>query len=201
MILRLVVCLTLFSLYALPTQAEVINLRQSCGPWEYVPKSESLGNPPTALLGCSDDTNTWLAMQLICDEATAEIEIRYKPGFPTLPPQSETSTSNDTNTTTGGTKPLGAKEMLFFDFPGLGVTSVVQYAFDTQDWHYREQEPLAALFRTLVGGSYADITLLATEKTERLPLKGSRKAIGPVVEACRVAKVALDKKAEENSGN
>ncbi len=178
--------------------SETINLRNSCQLWEAIPANEALKSPVAALLQCNDDTHNWMAMQIVCIKETAEIKYRYKTSYPiTTPiaPAEVTSVQTQTQNSAPAPTPLGQKEMLFFDFPKLGVTSVVNYDFDMKDWAYTEKEPLAPLFRSLISGNYADVSLLATGLTERLPLRGSTKAIGPVVETCRIAKREMDRKA------
>jgi hypothetical protein len=210
MLLRIAASITALSLFPTIGFSETINLRNSCEKWEHIPANEALKSPAAALLQCADENGTWLAMQIMCFSETAEIELRYRPSFPTVSPiptevveeQPEiVEVTQDLHKEATGTPeptvpPLGEKEMLFFDFPQLGVTSVVKYDFSTRDWSYREKEPLAPLFRSLISGNYADVSLLATSTSERLPLRGSTKALRPVVETCRIAKKALNKKAE-----
>ena len=220
MLLRLIAGSTTLMLFATAGFTETINLRQSCAPWEAIPANEALKSPVAALLQCSDSTHNWMALQVVCIAETAEIKYRYKTSYPIHPPieppteplhtATLTAVKNTTvvidetpQTETQDNEPvpipLGQKEMLFFDFPKLGVTSIVKYDFDMKDWHDTEKEPLAPLFRSLISGNYADVSLLATGMTERLPLRGSTKAIGPVVETCRIAKRALDKAAAQKS--
>ena len=216
MFLRLIAGSATLMLFADPGFSETINLRKSCAPWEAVPANEALKSPVAALLQCSDNTHNWMALQIVCIAETAEIKYRYKTSYPIKPPTEQLLATTLTvveNTTvlsdeTSQTEiqdnnldaiPLGQKEMLFFDFPKFGVTSIVKYDFDMQDWHDTEKEPLAPLFRSLISGNYADVSLLATGVTERLPLRGSTKAIGPVVETCRIAKRTLDKQAAQKS--
>lgn len=213
MLLRLAT--SLFALTSLPTAgySETINLRNSCDTWEHVPANDALKSPIAALLQCTNDEGTWLSLQIMCFTKTAEIEFRYRPGYPTVSPippapkTEETAALEGTQTDETLVQeidqpiepaliPLGAREMLFFDFPKVGVTNVVNYDFDAHDWEYTEKEPLSPLFLKLISGNYADVSLLATEVTERLPLRGSTKALRPVVEACRIAKNKLKKEAE-----
>jgi hypothetical protein len=215
MVLRIAASITALTLLPTIGFSEIINLRNSCDKWEHIPANEALKSPAAALLQCTDDNGTWLAMQIMCFSETAEIELRYRPSYPIVSPIPTAATIQEVevvevaqNTTTledqtsepeivePAMPPLGEKEMLFFDFPNLGVTSVVKYDFDNRDWSYRERQPLAPLFRSLISGNYADVALLATSTSERLPLRGSTKALRPVVETCRIAKKALDKKAE-----
>lgn len=195
MLLRIATALTATVLSATAAFSETINLRNSCQLWEAIPANETLKSPVAALLQCTDDTHNWMAMQIVCIKETAEIKYRYKTSYPITTPIDPSAQAGSTPAST----PLGQKEMLFFDFPKLGVTSVVNYDFDAQDWFYTEKEPLAPLFRSLISGSYADVSLLATGQTERLPLRGSTKAIGPVVETCRIAKRDMDRKAAKVS--
>ncbi len=198
MLLRITAVLAATLLSATAGFSETINLRNSCLPWEAIPANEALKSPIAALLQCNDETHNWMAMQIVCIKETAEIKYRYKTSYPiTTPiaPSEVTSVQTETPNSDAAPTPLGEKEMLFFDFPKLGVTSVVNYDFNAKDWAYTEKEPLAPLFHSLISGNYADVSLLATGLTERLPLRGSTKAIGPVVETCRIAKRELDRKA------
>lgn len=189
--------------------AELVNLRNSCSNWEHIPANDSLQSPIAALLECNDDNGVWLSMQIMCFPKTAEIELRYRPSYPIIAPIPETSLETNTLEVAESSQlisdtlpeiesenvPLGNREMLFFDFPSIGVTNVVTYDETTRDWSYREKEPLVPLFSKLISGNYADITMLAMDTTERLPLRGSTKALRPVVEACRIAKRKLNKAA------
>lgn len=218
MSLRLVASITALALSPTAGFSDTINLRNSCDPWQHIPASDTFNSPIAALLQCTDDDGTWLAMQIMCFPDTAEIEFRYRPSYTIVAPISKTLDTEELTTVetieipvpatdavvdpdvqepTSALMPLGEKEMLFFDFPRLGVTSVVKYGFDSRDWSYREKEPLAPLFRSLITGNYADVSLLAMGITERLPLRGSTKAITPVVESCRIAKRDLERKAAE----
>ncbi len=146
----------------------------------------------------------------MCFTETAELEFRYRPRHPitapvkqepVAPPPPEVITLANGATVSVpdlvlseiiDAEPkedtLGEKEMLFFNFPKVGVTTVVNYDYEIKDWSYRDKEPLGPLFRNFIGGNFADVSLIATGITERLPLKGSTKALRPVVEACRIAK-------------
>jgi len=220
MFFRLIASTTALMLFTTAGLSETINLRKSCAPWEAIPANEALKSPVAALLQCSDNTHNWMALQIVCIAETAEIKYRYKTSYPIHPPIdpptepqltatltvventtviSDESPQTETQDNESTPIPLGQKEMLFFDFPKLGVTSIVKYDFDMGDWHDTEKEPLATLFRSLINGNYADVSLLATGVTERLPLRGSTKAIGPVVETCRLAKRALDKEAAQKT--
>jgi|GEM_PF-2174805 len=220
MFFRLIAISTVLILFTTAGFSETINLRDSCAPWEAIPANKALESPVAALLQCSDNTHNWMALQIVCIAETAEIKYRYKTSYPIPPPTappteplltttltvventtviSDVSQQTETQDNEPAPVPLGQKEMLFFDFPKLGVTSIVKYDFDMEDWHDTEKEPLATLFRSLISGNYADVSLLATGITERLPLRGSTKAIGPVVETCRIAKRTLDKKAAQKS--
>jgi len=197
-------------------QAELYNLRNACDPWEAIPANEYLKSPIAALLTCSDDNGARLALQIMCHAETAEIEFRYRPGYPIGTPKRTEEpeivlpeiTAEVTTETTAeiiaepqeSQEPkialLGAREMLFFDFSALGFTAVVDYDHDAKDWSYVEKEPLSPMFLNLIRGNYADVNLLATGQTERLPLRGSTKALRPVVETCRLAKRKLDRAAK-----
>ena len=210
MILRIAATFTLLTLIHSAGFTEVINLRNSCEPWEHIPENETLGTPSSALLQCTDDNGIWLAVQIMCFTQTAELEFRYRPRYsiaaPVKPtpeaenaPEVVTLANGTTINITDLTSPkvveiepkkekLNEKEMLFFNFPKIGVTSVVNYDYEVKDWSYRDKEPLGPLFRNFIGGNFADVSLIATGITERLPLKGSTKALRPVVETCRIAK-------------
>lgn len=204
-------------------QAELYNLRNACDPWEAIPANEYLKSPIAALLTCSDDNGTRLALQIMCHAQTAEIEFRYRPGYPIGTPKRieeaeivlpEVAAEIVTDTPAdispeviaepqASQQPeepqiaaLGAREMLFFDFSALGFTAVVDYDHDAGDWSYVEKEPLSPMFLNLIRGNHADVNLLATGQTERLPLRGSTKALRPVVETCRLAKRKLDRAAK-----
>jgi hypothetical protein len=213
MLLRLAINLFALTLFPATGYSETINLQNSCDTWEHVPANDALKSPVSALLQCSDDNGTWLSLQIMCFTKTAEIEFRYRPGYPIvspIPPAPKTEKTTLVEVVqTGETQigetdaaiepamaPLGIREMLFFDFPKIGVTNVVNYDFAARDWGYTEKEPLSPLFLKLISGSYADVSLLATQVTERLPLRGSTKALRPVVEACRIAKNRLKKETQ-----
>jgi hypothetical protein len=184
--------------------AETINLRNSCDTWEHIPANEALKSPVAALLQCTDNNGSWLALQIMCFPQTAEIEFRYRPSYPIVSPipvpeippiktqevlesYPELPQKNIIPTYT----PLGEKEMIFFDFPDVGITRTLDYNFDVRDWNYKEKLPTSALFANLISGNFADISMLALGTTERLPLRGSTKALSPVVESCRLAKIHL----------
>jgi hypothetical protein len=211
MILRIFVISTALLLSTTASFSETINLRNFCQRWEFVPANVALKSPIAALLQCTKDEQTWLSIQIKCFSDTAEIEFRYRPGYPIAAPvprtaQADLQTLNTPTETTSALNdqatepevvPLAEKEMLFFDFPKLGVTSVVAYDFDAKDWHYTEKEPLATLFGSLIKGNYADVSMMAMDVTERIPLRGSTKAIGRVVETCRIAKRKIEKDAKK----
>ena len=218
----LLFCATLLG--ATAAQAEILDRRKQCAKWEYIPASEYLGNPDTALLFCSDETQTWMSLRIECLADAPRMAVYYHPGFEyAQPPEPEPVTeegaeevaevvevtaaeadavTTDTATTTENTSeptpiPMLEKEMVFFDFRSLGYTSVAYFDHARQDWSFYEAEPLSQVFAKLISGSYADISLLATGVTERLPLRGSGKALRPVVETCRLAKI----KAAEEANN
>ena len=171
--------------------------------------------PITALLSCANENKVWNALKIMCFPKTAEIEYRYQSSYDIatpIPPNLQDEINLVENDTTQGDDPiesasfnneidqhtpktpsLNAREMLTFDFRRVGITNVVSYDFDTNDWHYRLKEPRAQLFQRLIHGNYTDVTFLATGITERLPLRGSTKALRPVIETCRKARVQLDK--------
>jgi len=203
MFLRLLACFTALVLSTSVAYSDTINLHKSCVPWQKIPANKTLNNPVAALLQCSNDTGAWLSMQIACFADTAELELRYRPGYaytaPTRKPtttteQAQTVSTSQTEETPPEDKPLAEKEMLSFDFSKLGVTYVVTYNFNAQDWVVREKEPLSSLFLTIRSGRYVDVTLLSTGHTERIPLRGATKSIRQVVETCRVAKRKLDAK-------
>lgn len=120
-----------------------VNLRNSCDQWDAVPANDTLKSPVSALLLCSNtmlkQRKTWLSLQIMCLPKTAE-------------PQTDATPETNAEDVEDILIPLGQKEMLFFDLPRIGVTSVVKYDFDIKDWSYREKEPLAPLFRSLING-------------------------------------------------
>lgn len=217
-------CLALLAVTSLPAPAtaERINWRNNCSPWEHIPASEAFGNPATALLFCTNaDEETWLAMQVHCDAAAPNMVIRYRPGFAFTPPVMAQDTDNGTeagdqlsaedreaaalvaaipyNDSGIRTQPNslgGPTEMVFMDFRSFGYTNVANYDDATGVWTFLENQPLSPVFSRLVSGNYADIKLLAYEQTERFPLRGSSKALRPVIETCRVAKREADKMAK-----
>lgn len=201
MFLRLITGFAALILSTSTGYSDTINLRKSCDRWQPVPANKTLKSPVGALLQCTNDAGTWLSMQITCQTETAELELRYRPGYAVTAPvrkiasaktQPLTVSSEQPEESTLTGKPLAEKEMLFFDFPKLGVTYVMDYDFEAQDWAAREKEPLSTLFLTLTSGNYVDVSLLATGHTERIPLRGSTKAIRPVVESCRIAKKKRD---------
>jgi len=214
MILRMIAPLAALTITASAGYSETINLRNSCEPWEHIPKNETWGTPASALLQCSDDQGVWLAVQIMCFTETAEMEFRYRPRYeiaapvkpePVIEPPVEVVTLANGNTinladlTLPKTKEIEPKEptlaeneMLFFDLPKIGVSSVATYDYDAKDWSYRDKEPLGPLFWHLVGANFVKISLVTTGVTEQLPLKGSSKAIRPILEACRIAKRKLE---------
>lgn len=217
-------CLALIGAITTPAVAvaERINWRNSCSPWEHIPASETLGNPATALLFCTNDSEeTWLAMQIHCDVAAPNMVIRYRPGFDFTPPviaqDTEDGTEggdqlsaadreaaalvaaipyNDSGIRTEPTALGGPTEMVFMDFSSFGYTNVANYDDATGVWTFVEKQPLSPVFSRFVSGNYADIKLLAYEQTERFPLRGSSKALRPVIEVCRIAKREADRAAK-----
>lgn len=194
--------------------AETINLRKSCDIWEHIPANKALKSPVAALLQCTDSKGSWLALQIMCFPETAEIEFRYRPGYPIVSPiptpeiapvelesTLEQNQSLPEEIIEPSHVPLGQKEMVFFDFPDVGITRILEYDFDVRDWSYKEKSPTSALFANLISGNYADISLLALGITERVPLKGSTKALRPVVESCRLAKIQLKQLAKQATQN
>ncbi|MEJ6708584.1 MAG: hypothetical protein QNK92_07265 [Amylibacter sp.] len=202
--------------------AETINWRNNCSPWEHIPASEAFGNPETALLFCAtEEDKTWLALQVHCDAATPTMVVRYRPGFEFTPPviaqDTENGTEgddqlsaedreaaalvaaipyNDSGIRTQLSSNGGPTEMVFMDFQSFGYTNVANFDDRVGEWAFVEKQPLSPVFSRLITGNYADIKLLAYDKTERFPLRGSSKALRPVIEVCRLAKRAADKLAK-----
>ena len=193
---------------ATAAQADVINRRAQCDLWEYIPANESLGSTGTALLFCKEEERVWLSLRIECLADEKRMAITYRPGFSYDHPAVLVSGSQEQVLETQGeiSENLFAsiplvnatallleepddmpRDMVFFDFKSFGYTSVAYYG-DNSDWQFFEPEPLSPLFLPLIAGSYADISLLATGTTERLPLRGSGKALRPIVETCRKAK-------------
>lgn len=202
--------------------AETLNWRNSCDRWEHIPASESLGSPETALLFCSNDADQkWLALQVHCDVSVPTMVIRYRPGFDFEPPviaqEIESGTEggdqlsaedreaaalvaaipyNDSGIRTEPNAIGGPSEMVFMDFRSFGYTNVANFDDSTNDWTFVEKQPLSPVFSRMVSGNFADIKLLAYDKTERFPLRGSSKALRPVIEVCRIAKREADRAAK-----
>ena len=203
------------TLGATTAQADIINRRNQCDRWEYIPASEALGSPETALLFCKEDSRTWLSLRIECRPNEKRLAIAYQPGFPYTKPakkqpeialetQEENVAPADPEDVVADFSAIplegdpvaddlqndsdsAAKEMIFFDFRSFGYTSVAYFG-DNDDWQFFEPEPQSPVFSRLITGNYADISLLATGTTERLPLRGSGKALRPLVESCRKAK-------------
>ncbi len=219
-------CLALMAVTSTPSiaTAERISWRNSCANWEHIPANETFGNPATALLFCTNESEeTWLAMQVHCDAAAPNMVIRYRPGFAFTPPVIAQDTENgteagdqlsaedreaaalvaaipyqDSGIRTEPNSLGGPTEMVFMDFRSFGYTNVANYDDATGVWTFLEKEPRSPVFSRLVSGNYADIKLLAYEQTERFPLRGSSKALLPVIEVCRIAKREADKAAKSN---
>lgn len=193
---------------ATAVQADVINRRAQCDRWEYIPANESLGSTETALLFCNEEDRIWLSLRIECLADEKRMAITYRPGFSYDHPAILVSNTPDQVVETEGEIsenifariPLEnataitveepddvPRDMVFFDFRSFGYTSVAYFG-ENADWHFFEPEPLSPVFLRLITGSYADISLLATGTTERLPLRGSGKALRPIVETCRKAK-------------
>jgi hypothetical protein len=209
-------CLAMLAATSMPSEAvaERINWRNNCSPWEHVPASETLGNPATALLFCTNaEKETWLAMQVHCDTSIPTMVINYRPGFEFTPPVIAQDTENgteagdqlsaedreaaalvaaipykDSGIRTEPNSLGGPTEMVFMDFRSFGYTNVANYDDAAGVWTFLENQPLSPVFNRLVSGNYADIKLLAYDQTERFTLRGSSKALRPVIEACRIAK-------------
>ena len=87
----------------------------------------------------------------------------------------------------------GPTEMVFMDFQSFGYTGVAHFQDRGETWKFEEKQPLSPIFSRMISGNYADIKLLAYGVTERFPLRGSGKALRPVVETCRLAKRERDR--------
>lgn len=207
-----VFCAAVFGASAV--QAEVINRRQQCDKWEHIPASDTIGNPETAMLFCTEEDRTWMALRIECLADEKRMAVTYRPGFAFTPPAVETTEltvaeaeddapvseeeeavlidsiplESETDLTFVPEYPDAPREMVFFDFSSFGYTSVAYYLKDADNWKLFEAEPLNPMFAKLISGSYADVSLLASGTTERFPLRGSGKALRPVVETCRLAK-------------
>ena len=196
-------------------QAEIVNHRNSCERWEHVPASEALGSPAAALLFCSAEDKLWLALRVECHVNPAEMVLHYAPGYFYDRPEAEeedvlagsgdTSLDGewaaavalvdaipyeDSGIRTQNLDFGGTTEMVFMDFRSFGYTAVSDYDEALDAWRFVEKEPLAPMFSRLISGNYADIKIMAYDKTDRFPLRGSSKALRPVVETCRLAKRA-----------
>ena len=182
--LHLATSFTALMLCSSTSFAETINLRNSCDTWEHIPANEALKSPVAALLQCTDDNGSWLALQIMCFPETAEIEFRYRPSYPIVSPipapeipPIETQVALETDpelpqeTIIPTYTPLGEKEMIFFDFPDVGITRILDYDYDIRDWNYKEKSPTSALFSNLISGNFTDISMLALGITERVPLR------------------------------
>jgi len=204
--LALVFCTALMG--ATAAHADVINRRNQCDRWEYIPANDALGSAQTALLFCTEEERVWLSLRVECLADEKRMAVTYRPGFDyEKPAKIIIETVNQAERTE---EEIGAelfaeiplenigdfpeviredvpRDMVFFDFSSFGYTSVA-YFDDKTDWQFFEPEPLSPVFSRLITGNYADISLLATGITERLPLRGSSKALRPIVETCRLAK-------------
>ena len=212
---RAVLCAAVFG-FAPSAQAEVNDRRSACDRWEHIPGSETLGSPPTALLFCSrEDESRYLALRIDCRADPLGMVIHYTPGFAFTPPprpepepapQAGTKEADEAEAARliaavpyedSGIKVIKqaeleeGKEMIFLDFQSFGYTGIAGQ--HQAAWVFVEREPLSPIFSRLITGNYADFKLLSSGITERFPLRGSGKALRPVVEACRIAKNAQDK--------
>jgi hypothetical protein len=208
-----IMCLAIMT--ATSTQAETINRRGECDAWEYIPSSDVFGNAATALLFCNRDTEKWLALRIECDVAGLQMAVRYRPGFVYTAPESEQEQKTgaegmdqlsaedraaaalvaaipyvDSGIKTQPEPTGGPAEMVFMDFQSFGYTGVAHYDGEVGDWAFVEKEPLSPIFSRMMTGNYADIKLLGYGNTERFPLRGSNKALRPVIQACLSAKQA-----------
>lgn len=202
--------------------AETLNWRNSCDRWEHIPASESLDSPETALLFCSNDADQkWLALQVHCDVSVPTMVIRYRPGFDFEPPV----IAQEIESGTEGGDQLSAEdreaaalvaailittaEFAQSQTPLVGQRKWCSWIFGPLDTpmlpilttvpmtgRLFEKQPLSPVFSRMVSGNFADIKLLAYDKTERFPLRGSSKALRPVIEVCRIAKREADRAAK-----
>lgn len=198
--------------------AEVTNLRNSCDPWEYVPASETLQTAPAALLFCNrEDGTKWLALRVDCRVDPVRMQVRYTPAHgyaPPPPPEPDPEPQvsaeeadlkeaarllaevpyDDSGIKIVSDAALAAgHEMVFLDFQSFGYTAIAKYLGPGGAWEFDEPNPLSPIFSRMITGNYADFKLLPTNVTERFPLRGSGKALRPVVESCRQAKRAQDR--------
>ena len=215
-LLRYFEYLVLIATLSVPTtaKAELINWRVNCSPWDQVPAADTFGNPENALLFCiNDDGQTWLALQVYCDPQTAKMIVRYRPGFNFQPPiiqqnndkilntKDDVSTAdreaaalvesipyNDSGIQTKLPSQSGPTEMVFINFNSFSYTNVANYNDATRVWSFIEKEPLSPVFGHLVSDNFVDIKLMAYKQSERFPLRGSSKALRPLIEACRISK-------------
>lgn len=206
--LAVVACTAVFS--GTDAAAEVQNLRNACSKWEYVPASETLKTPAAALLFCKNEETAWLALRIDCRLDPVRMVVHYTPGFPFEPP-APPAPETDQNLTAeeadaeqarrlldaipyedSGIKLLdpadlaSGREMVFLDFQTFGYTGIAELARNA--WVFEEEQPLSPIFSRLISGNYADFKLMNADITERFPLRGSGKALRPVVEQCRIAK-------------
>lgn len=195
--------LTLVSSAAL-AEPELHNLRQNCARWQLIPANEALGSPAAALLECSDETeNIWLSLQLICLDRARGIAVRYRPGYPvTLPyfdpttpgssPEDrvaqdeevvfEVAAPQDVVEPVGSHSPVAGISLMF---PGMGFHHSGHLDGDRGDWVFEISSIHYPAFDRLASGSYVDVLFDRSEITERLPLRGSGKAIRRVLRACK----------------
>lgn len=216
---RTLLAATALFLTTAPAMAELVNLRQSCDRWEYYPANEAFGTRETALLFCSvDEGRPWMALRIECHpDARGAMKVRfqpmsgYRPSAPIVQSASDAAPQTasdidpveltpelaaleiDKDAELGIGAASGPREMIFFSFGGVGHTVVSEYDAGAQDWVFFEREPLSTVFRSLISGNYVDIKLFAVETIERFPLRGSGKALTPLVESCRIAKRDAEK--------
>lgn len=191
--------------------AETLDWRRSCDRWEHVPASETLGSPASALLFCTrEDGSTWLALRVDCLSEPVRMAMHYQPGFRFEPPVREAPPASepgaadaelsealrviaripyeDSGIRVRSPEEIAAgHEMVYVDFQSFGYTGIAE-PDGAGTWVFAEPEPLSPVFSRLMSGAHVDIRLLSSGVTERFPLRGSGKALRPVVESCRLAK-------------
>lgn len=190
-------------------QDDLINRRDQCSSWEYVPASEALNSSQSALLFCTENDRTWLALRVDCKPDDGRMVVHYRTGYAYTPPEPAPPAEPDNISDEeredqeaarlvaaipyddGGVKVLrqdgdSPQEMVFLNFGSFGYTGVAEHSDDA--WVFVEKQPLSPIFSHMITGNYADFKLLATGATERFPLRGSSKALRPLVETCRIAK-------------
>lgn len=202
---------------AQPLAAQVIDRRADCSDWQHVPASDTLGSPATAMLFCSDaDTQKeWLALRIDCRTEPVAMVVHYQPGFAYSPPPppapkpepvlsaqeaedraavallSSLPYEDSGVTVIPPAEVAQGHEMVFLDFQSFGYTGIAKPR--DAAFVFEEKQPLSPIFSRIISGNFADFKLLNAGITERFPLRGSGKALRPVVETCRIAKREADR--------